>query len=221
MFDLLPHLIVIGIATALEPVQLVTFIAVLSSTHGLRAGWAFLAGWVVSLLTVTAITWVAAAEVAQYASDVTQRRGVRRATLAIEIILGVGLLAFGLYRIRHHPLHKRESRLSVKGSTLTVTHAAVIGLLIPPWPLVVAGAVDVVRANVGVVRSVVAMLVFIVAATSTLGAMQLWAMKSPESSMRQLARVRAWLEPHSERLISAIALLVGLWLVIHGLRRWH
>ena len=106
MFDLLPHLIVIGIATALEPVQLVTFIAVLSSTHGLRAGWAFLAGWVVSLLTVTAITWVAAAEVAQYASDVTQRRGVRRATLAIELILGVGLLAFGLYRIRHHPDRK-------------------------------------------------------------------------------------------------------------------
>ena len=220
MFDLLPHLIIIGIATALEPVQLVTFIAVLSSTHGIRAGWAFLTGWLASLFTVALLTWVAAARLGRYASDVVQRRGVRRTTLVIELVLGVSLLVYALHRSRRGPHPHKESRLSIRGNSLTITHAAVVGLLIPPWPLVVAGAVDVVRADVGAAGSVVAMLVFMAAATSTLGAMQLVAVRSPVSSARQLARLREWLEPHSDRLITVIAVLVGLWLVVHGVRRW-
>ena len=61
MVDLVLHLIVIGIATALEPVQLVTFVAILASSHGIRAGWAFLAGWITSLSVVGVATWLAAA----------------------------------------------------------------------------------------------------------------------------------------------------------------
>ena len=103
---------------------------------------------------------------------------------------------------------------------MTTTHAALVGLLIPPWPLVAAGALDVVRAEVGVTRSVAGMLVYLVTATSTIGGMQLWAVRSSETSLDRLARIRAWLEPHAERIITVIAALVGLWLVVHVLRRW-
>ena len=103
---------------------------------------------------------------------------------------------------------------------MTVTQAWVVGLLIPPWPLVAAGALDVVRAEVGVARAVVAMFVYLVAATSTIGAMQLWAVRSPETSLDRLERVRARLEPHEERIITVIAALVGIWLLLHVARRW-
>lgn len=220
MSDLLAHLLIIGLATAVEPVQILTFIAVLSSTHGTRSGWAFLAGWLTSLVTVALLTWVAAARITQYASDVSNRRGVRRTTLIVEIVVGFCLLFYALYRVRRHPGPVRTSRLGRPDSTLTTTHAAVVGLLIPPWPLIIAGAVDVLRSGVGVARSFIAVAVFVAAATSTIAAMQLWAVRSPKSSMDHLARVRAWIEPHSEHLVTAIAVLVGVWLVIHALRRW-
>lgn len=218
--DLLSHLMIIGLATALEPVQVLTFIAVLSSTHGIRSGWAFIAGWLTSLLTVTFLTWVAAARISQYASDMTQRRGVRKATLIVEVVVGLCLLVYALFRVRRHPGPVHPSRIGAPGTTLTTTHAAVVGLLIPPWPLVVAGAVDVLRSDVGVTQSVVAMAVFVAASTSTIAAMQLWAVRSPKSSMDHLARVRAWMEPHSEHLVTIIAVLVGVWLLVHALRRW-
>ena len=220
MFDLLFHLVIIGVATALEPVQLIAYVGVISTRQGIRAGWAFLGGWIASLLTVSLLTWVAAAQVSSYASDVVERRGVRRGILAVELILGLALLAYAIYRERRGPRPAHESRLKVGGATMTTTHAALVGLLIPPWPLVAAGALDVVRAEVGVTRSVAAMLVYLVTATSTIGGMQLWAVRSPETSLDRLARIRAWLEPHAERIITVIAALVGLWLVVRVLRRW-
>ncbi len=220
MLDLLSHLMIIGLATALEPVQVLTFIAVLSSTHGIRSGWAFIAGWLVSLLTVAILTWVAAARISKYASDMSQRRGVRQATLIVEVLVGVCLLLYALYRVRRHPGPVHPARLGAPGTTLTTTHAAVVGLLIPPWPLIIAGAVDVLRSDVGVAQSFIAMAVFVAAATSTIAAMQLWAVRSPRSSMDHLTRVRAWLEPHSEHLVTIIAVLVGIWLLVHALRRW-
>ena len=78
MLDLLLHLVVIGIATAIEPVQLIGYVGVLSSGKGVRAGWGFLGGWVASLLVVSGLTFVAAARVSAYASSVVERRGVRR-----------------------------------------------------------------------------------------------------------------------------------------------
>ena len=103
---------------------------------------------------------------------------------------------------------------------MTVRQAWFVGLLIPPWPLVAAGALDVVRAEVGVPRSIVAMLVYLVAATSTIGAMQLWAVRSPETSLHRLERIRARIEPHEERIITVIAAVVGIWLLLHAARRW-
>ncbi len=220
MLDLLSHLLIIGLATALEPVQVLTFIAVLSSTHGIRSGWAFIAGWLMSLLTVAFLTWVAAARISQYASDMSQRRGVRKATLIVEVVVGLCLLLYALYRLRRHPGPVNPSRLGAPGTTLTTTHAAVVGLLIPPWPLIIAGAVDVLRSDVGVAQSFIAMAVFVAAATSTIAAMQLWAVRSPRSSMDHLARVRAWMEPHSEHLVTIIAVVVGVWLLVHAVRRW-
>lgn len=220
MLDLLSHLLIIGLATALEPVQVLTFIAVLSSTHGIRSGWAFIAGWLASLLTVALLMWVASARISQYASDVSQRRGVRQATLIVEVVVGSCLLLYALNRVRRHRGPVRPSRLGAPGTTLTTGHAAVVGLLIPPWPLIIAGAVDVLRSDIGVAQSFIAMAVFVAAATSTIAAMQLWAIRSPISSMAHLARVRAWMEPHSEHLVTIIAVLVGGWLVVHALRRW-
>ena len=219
MIDLLLHLVVIGIATALEPVQLVAYVGILSTRNGVRAGWAFLSGWVASLLIVSLLTFVAAARVSGYASSVVERRGVRRGILVAELVLGVGLLLYAAHRERRGPRPPRTSRLTVDGK-MGPAHAILVGSLIPPWPLVAAAALDVVRAEVGVARSVGAMLVYLVAATSSIGAMQLWAVRSPETSLARLAKARAWLEPHEERIVTAIAALVGLWLMVHVARRW-
>ena len=220
MLDLLLHLVLIGIATAIEPVQLIGYVGVLSSGKGIRAGWAVLGGWIASLLIVSGLTFVAAARVSAYASSVVERRGVRRGILIAELVLAIGLLVYATYRELRHPGPPRPPRGTTGGSVVTVKQAWVVGLLIPPWPLVAAGALDVVRAEVGVPRSVVAMLVYLVAATSTIGAMQLWAVRSPETSLHRLERIRARIEPHEERIITVIAALVGVWLLLHVARRW-
>ncbi len=52
-------LLLIGLAIALDPLPLTSFVVVLPSKRGVRKGAAFLFGWLVSLAIVVAVTVLA------------------------------------------------------------------------------------------------------------------------------------------------------------------
>ena len=53
------NLLLIGLAVALDPLPLTSFVVVLPSKRGVRKGTAFLFGWLVSLAVVVAVTVLA------------------------------------------------------------------------------------------------------------------------------------------------------------------
>jgi hypothetical protein len=94
--------------------------------------------------------------------------------------------------------------------------AAGLGILMQPWPLVAAGAVTVVRADMNDVVSVVAVVLFCVLGSSVLLALQISAVASPERAAVRLAALRAWLETHRDVVITGIAVVLGAYLLVRG-----
>lgn len=217
---LVRHLLVIGVAIALEPVQIVAFIYVLCSRHGIRAGWAFISGWAVSLVAVSGLTILAAETLARYASDFARRYSLHQVVRFVELALGLGLVAYGALRlIRKAQPEKELSRLRAKLTDVSMAHAAVTGLLIPPWPLVAAGAVAVLRADLRRSISIGVVLLFCALATSSLLVLQLYAVIRHDHATRTLAALRAWVTARSRVVIGVLSIAVGVWLMVHAAHR--
>src|SRR4051794_32530918 len=92
-------LLLLGVFIALQPLPAISFIAVLSSRSRTRAGWAFLAGWIGSLLCVVAVA-VVIVVVATGGSSFARSSTPGRATYIAQVLLGLFLLVVGLRRLR-------------------------------------------------------------------------------------------------------------------------
>ena len=100
------------------------------------------------------------------------------------------------------------------------TGSAVLGVLLQPWPLVEAGAADVMNADLSKAASIAQLVAFALLATSSLLAMQMWSMASPEAARAKLDALHAWIDRHRDQAITILAFLVGGWLVaksVYGL----
>lgn len=209
---ILGDLLVTAVAIAVEPLPLLTFILALASANGARAGWAYLAGWALSLVVVVGVV-----------VGVTGGKGLRpgsspsAATFAADIVLGVALVALGLlYRHRNRDAPPAPPKLLARVESMGLGWAVLLGVLMQPWPLVAAGAVTVLRADMGRGTSIAAVVLFCVLASSVLLTLQLFAVLSPKRAERRLARLRAWLETHRSAVITGIAVLVGAYLAARG-----
>ncbi len=217
MQGLLVHLVLIGLVAALDPTDIITFIAVISSAKGVRAGWAFLSGWFASLAIVSFLTWTAASKIQRYASTFSEQQGVRRVSIGIEVLIGVALLVYSVYRVRHAEVTKGQpSRITRQTSNLDLRHAVLLGALLPPWPLIMAASADVIRSQVGAAESIFAISYFAGLCTAPLAIIQLWSVRSPETSLKHIQRLRGWLEPHAEHIVTLFAVLAGAWLLMHA-----
>jgi hypothetical protein len=214
------HLIVIGIAVALEPMQIVSFIGVLTSSASRRAGWGFMVGWVASIIGASAVAVLAAQALLGFGSGSLHRSDVRLGISVLQLGIGIALFCVGLVRIRRKrvPCERPPSWLARRLEHLTVAQAAVIGALIPPWPLVGAGAVAIMRADVSKRLSLIAVVTFWLVSASSLLIMQLFALLRPMTADRQLASLRRWLERHANQIMTVLALVVGVWLILHSAR---
>ena len=94
--------------------------------------------------------------------------------------------------------------------------AMVLGVLLQPWPLVAAGAVDVSEAQLSNVWSIVGLVAFCVIGSASLLIMEGYAVASPERSGAALDRLRAWLEGHRDTAITVLAAVIGAWLMLKG-----
>src|SRR5689334_3740511 len=91
-------LLLLGVFIALQPLPAISFIAVLSSKSRTRAGWAFLAGWVASLICVVAVAVIVVG--ASGGSGFTRTSAPGRATYIVQLLLGLWLFVVGMRRLR-------------------------------------------------------------------------------------------------------------------------
>ncbi len=204
-------LLLIGLAITLEPIPLTTFILVLSSERGVRKGAAFIFGWLASLAIVVAVTIL-----------VTENKPPKPntepslAALAVKIALGVVLLLIAL-RQRRRMTRPRRPKNPPKWQTgiddMSPWFAILLAPLTQPWGLVAAGVADITEAKLSSFESYLGLLLFCLVATSTFLAMEIYAGFWPTQAQGFLARLRNWMDTHTDQVIIIVSTLLGFWLI--------
>ena len=204
-------LLLIGLAITLEPIPLTTFILVLSSERGVRKGAAFIFGWLASLAIVVAVTIL-----------ITENKPPKPnteptlAALAVKIAIGVVLLLIAL-RQRRRMARPRRPKNPPKWQTgvdnMSPWFAILLAPLTQPWGLVAAGVTDIVGAKLSSFESYLGLLFFCLVATSTFLAMEIYAGFWPTQAQAFLARLRNWMDTHTDQVIIIVSTLLGFWLI--------
>ena len=204
-------LTIIGLAITLDPLPLTAFIIILGSRRGSRKGAAFVAGWIISLAIVVAVT-VAATGNSPPKSNTAPSLGA----LAVKIVLGAVLLLIALrqYRRMGRPKKpKKPPKWQAGVDNMSPWYAMGLAPLTQPWGMIAAGAATVVEAKLSSAADYLALVYFCLLATASYLGMEIYATTRPEQTQDFLARLRAWIDSHTDQLIIFVSLVVGLWLI--------
>jgi Sap, sulfolipid-1-addressing protein len=204
-------LIIIGLVITLEPIPLTAFVLVLASKGGVRKGAAFIFGWLASLAAVIAITVAATGN-----KPPSPNTAPSLAALAVKITIGVGLVLIAI-RQRRRMSRPKPPKKPPKWQTgidnMSPWYAMGLAPLTQPWGLVAIGVADIVEAKLSSWESYIALVLFCIIATATYIAMEIYAGFRPEKSQAFLARLRTWVDTHTDQVIIVVSLGLGFWLI--------
>jgi len=204
-------LILLGLAIALDPLPLTAFIVVLPSRRGLRKGAAYLFGWLVSLAIVVTVTVLATGNNPPKPNTVPSL-----ASLAVKIVIGTFLVRIAIRQRRRRGLPKKSKKppkWQEHVDIMSPWFAMGLAPALQPWTLIAAGAATVVEAKLSSWESYLVLIGFCVLASASYIAMEIYAGFKPDQSQAFLARIRTWLETHTDQAIIAGCLLLGFWLI--------
>ena len=205
------NLILIGIAITLDPLPLTAYLVLLPSKRGVNKGAAFIFGWLVSLAIVVAVTVLVTGN-----NPPKQNTAPSLAALAVKIAIGVGLIAIAVRQRRKMPQPKKPKKppkWQASVDNLSPWFAMGLAPLLQPWGLIAAGVATVIDAKLSSAASYVALFAFCLIATSSYITLEIYAGFRPEESQAFLARVRTWIDGHTDQVIIIGSLLLGFWLI--------
>jgi threonine/homoserine/homoserine lactone efflux protein len=204
-------LTIIGLAITLEPIPLTAFILILASERGVRKGAAFVFGWLVSLGLVVAVTVLATGN-----SPPQQSTAPSLGALAAKIALGTVLLVIALrqYRRMGKPKKpKKPPKWQAGVDSMSPWYAMALAPLTQPWGLIAAGAATVVEAKVSSWEDYFALVYFCLLASASYILMEIYGVLRPDETQDLLARLRKWIDSHTDQLIVWVSLVAGCWLI--------
>ncbi|WP_405605369.1 GAP family protein [Streptomyces sp. NBC_01410] len=208
-------LLLIALAITLDPLPIMAFVLVVSSTRGVWKGLVFILAWLACLVAVMALVLTLTG-----GDPPSPRSAPSTAGIAVKLAIGVGLVLYGERR-RRRMRSARESSSYRSTSSASVTSrmdrssiwaAAGLAVFLQPWGMVAAGAATVLEADLSHTSSYLALFGFAILATASLLAAELYVVFAPEAAQARLMKLRAWMQGHQEQAIVVICLLLGLWL---------
>jgi hypothetical protein len=208
-------LVLIGLVIALDPLPLTAFFIILPSKNGVRKGAAFLFGWLASLAIVVAVTVAATGN-----NPPKPQTAPSLAALAVKALIGAVLVFIGVRRWRKmgQPKEpKNPPKWQAGVDSMSPWYAMGLAPLLQPWGLIGAGAATVVQANVSSVASGLALFFFCLIATSSYLLLELYAAFRPAQSDALLAKIRTWMDTHTDQVIVIGSLVLGFWLIGHSI----
>jgi len=208
-------LLLIGLAIALDPLPLTSFVVILPSKRGVRKGAAYLFGWLVSLAIVVTITVLATGNNPPKPNTVPSL-----ASLAAKIAIGALLVVIAIRqrrRMRGPKKPKKPPKWQEHVDNMSPWFALGLAPALQPWTLIAAGAATVVEARLSSWESLLALIGFCVLGSASYIAMEIYAAFKPDQSQAFLARFRTWMEAHTDRAIVIGCLLLGFWLIASGI----
>jgi Sap, sulfolipid-1-addressing protein len=211
MVMLVLNLVLIGLAVTLDPLPLTAFLILLPSARGVRKGAAFVFGWLVSLAAVVTITVLATGNNPPKPATVPSV-----AALVIKIALGVLLVGIARRRIRARGRPKppkKPPKWQEHVDNMSPWFAMGLAPTLQPWGLIAVGAATVVEAKLSSWASYLALFLYCVLASASYLAMEIYTVLKPERSQTFQARLRSWIDAHTDQAIIIGSLLIGLWFI--------
>jgi hypothetical protein len=204
-------LVLIGLAIAIDPIPLTTFMVVLPSKRGVKKGAAFVFGWLVSLAIVVTVTVLAT-------GNRPPRPHTSPATtaLAVRIAIGVILVAGAIprwRRMRRPKKPKKPPKWQEHVDHMSIWFALALAPVVQPWVLIGAGAATVVEAKLSNWASDLTLAAFCIVASASYLGLEIYAGFWPARSQAFLARFRTWMDTHTDQVIIVVSLLLGCWLI--------
>jgi hypothetical protein len=204
-------LIVLGLAIAVEPLPMTGYLLLLGSERGLRKGWAFLAGWLLTLVAIVALTLTLTG-----GEPLRTGSAPSASMLVVKIVVGAGLLVFA-WRGHRRPTRPRTaprwmSRVDRSGPGA----AAGLAFFLQPWGLVAAGAATITRADASRAATFAVLAAFCLLGTSSYLGLQGYALRSPDAARERLNGLLGWIGEHQGQVAVWLSAAVGLWLVLNG-----
>jgi threonine/homoserine/homoserine lactone efflux protein len=209
------NLVLIGLAIALDPLPLTAFIVVLPSKRGVRKGAAFVFGWLVSLAVVVTVTVLATGNNPPKPSTAPSL-----AALAVKIAIGAVLVTIAIRHIRARGRPKppkKPPKWQEHVDTMSPWFALGLAPALQPWGLIGAGAATVVEAKLSSWESYLALFLFCLLASASYLFMEIYTVFRPGQSQALLARFRTWIDTHTDQVIIAGSLILGVWLIANSL----
>ncbi len=214
--DLIP----LGLVIALSPLTVIPAVLVLQAPRPRPTGLAFLAGWALTLVAVTAVSVVASGSLGGL------DKSPPRWSSMLRVVMGSALIVYGLYKWFTRKGHSESPGWMRSFSTITPVRAGLTGaalvLLRPDVVLVcVPAGLAIGTAGLGRADDWLAAAFFVAVAASSV-AIPVLAYAVAGSRLDDiLARTKAWMDKNNAALLAVVMMVIGAMILRHGLEALH
>jgi hypothetical protein len=220
----LTSIVVLGLGCAANPWGIMIAVLLLDAKRGRGIVWSYVVAWTGAITVVLAALLAGVGAITESGS-----KGVSHTASIVELAIGLLLLAFGLRRIlagRHATLAGVATHPGVPPElpgwlraieNISYLAAFLLGIYSATYPLVIATAGEILRADVNTAQTVALALLFVVLGSSSVVAVAALGTFAPRRSAHHLQRLRGWVTVHNRAVITALLLVLGAMLTARGL----
>jgi Sap, sulfolipid-1-addressing protein len=212
----LTKLIPLGLVIALSPITVIPAVLVLHAPRPRPASLAFLGGWLLGMVALTA-AFVGASDLL---GDLHQTPPTWASWL--RVVLGSALIVFGVLRWLTRHRQGRTPAWMRSFATMTPLRAGVTGAVLVPIRLEVlilsaAAGLAIGTGGLGAATAAASIAVFVVLSSSTVAIPILAYVAAGDRSERALERLKVWMEENHAALMAVILVLIGLLVLYNGI----
>ena len=222
-WDTLWALVPLGLAGAFSWLPVTGLVVLLLAGSGMRRAWAFVAGRIFGLALIT-VAFVAGARALPAPRSTPSLEGP--VVAGAELTAGLALVAVGVVtRLRRHHQRTRDEpawqrRLSEASLPAVFLTSVVVDLQPKGLVLGLASGVVVRGGSMPVGEAVLALVVYLVIAASSVVLPLVATYVAPARTQRWLRAAESWLTDHGSMVTAVVVVLVGVVLVVDAVGRF-
>ena len=212
---MLATLIPLALVVAISPFSVIPAVLVLQAPRPRPTGLAFFASWTLGLVALTAVFVASSGALGALHNKPPAWASWTR------IVLGLALIAFGIYRWSTRRTHTESPKWMRSFETMTPRRAAVTGsvLVVVRVEVLIMCALAglaIGSSQLGVAGESVTGSIFVALAASTVAIPVLAYAAAGHRLDDSMARLKAWMERNNAVMLAAILVLIGSMVLYHG-----
>jgi Sap, sulfolipid-1-addressing protein len=209
-------LIPLGLVISLSPLTVIPAVLVLQAPRPRPTGLAFLAGWLFSLIALTALSVAASGLLGGL------DKSPPRWTSWLRVVLGSALIVYGIVKWFTRRGHTESPGWMRSFATITPVRAALTGAALaavrPDVALIcVPAGLAIGGSGLGAASDWLAAACFVAVAASSV-AIPILAYAAAGSRLDDaLARLKEWMDKNNAALLAAVLIVIGAMILYHGI----